>query len=272
MASMNDANFALAAVWITCFPERLFQILFTISGPFIWERNTRPLTRQVISGTLLSTSVMHIAELIIIYLAYGAPFGVYDLSCSRKKPTAGELHLILVKFVFWPLLVASWMRRWFFRGRRGELRHRENELYHLRENFEKMAFSDRSAAAILQFREVYARYTGLTMFLLSRTDPQDRHPLSEFRHDPETKAAAACLYRRDRQKVVIHRRQARIEFLTIIRQLSSGLTSKDELILGSIEIAVILEDPECANGLYSLLPGDRVNAIRAPLRFPKVVN
>ena len=56
-ASVNDANFALAAGWITCFPERLFQILFAISGFFILRARNRQLTRQVISGTLLSAGI-----------------------------------------------------------------------------------------------------------------------------------------------------------------------------------------------------------------------
>ena len=215
---------------------------------------------------------MHIAELTIIYLAYGAPFGIYDLSCAARKPRAGELHLIVARFVFWPVLVASWMRRWFFRGQPRLLPELENEIEQLRERLEKLAVGDRSAAAILAFREVYARYTGLTLFLLARVNSQHRHPLYEFRYDPESTAAAACLYRRDREKVVFHQRQARAEFLDMVGQLSDGLPENDELILSSVEIAALLQDPECTNGLYSLLSDDRTPRIGNQLTFPKTAN
>jgi len=215
---------------------------------------------------------MHIAELIIIYIAYGAPFGIYDLSCSRKRPTAGELHLIAAKFIFWPVLVASWLWRWLLRGRRPVPGQLENEIELLREQLEKIAFGDRSATAILGFREVYARYTGLTLYLLSGVDGQYLHPIFEFRGDPETKAAAACLYRRDREMVALHQWRVRTEFLQLIGQLSAGLPDRDGFILGAAEVAVLLQDPECANGLYSLLPGDRVTRIGARLTFSKTAN
>jgi len=215
---------------------------------------------------------MHIAELIIIYLAYGAPFGVYELSCSRKKPTARELHLVAAKFLFWPVLAASRLLRWFLRGRRPVPGRLENEIELLMEQLEKTAFGDRSASAILGFREVYARYTGLTLYLLSGVDGQYFHPIFEFRHDPETKAAAACLYRRDREKVALHQRQARAEFLKMIGQLSGGLPENDDLILSSVDVATLLQDLDCTNGLYSLLPDDRVTRIGAPLTFPKTAS
>jgi hypothetical protein len=215
---------------------------------------------------------MHFAELIIIYLAYGAPFGVYDLSCSRKKPNAGDMHLIAAKFVFWPVLVGSWIRRWFLRGRGSGFRQLENEIEILREQLERTAFGDRSAAAILGFREVYARYIGLSLFLLSDADRQGVHPILEFGHDPETKAAAACIYRRDREKVALHQRQARAEFLDIIRQLSGGLPENDDLILISVEVATLIQDRDCTQGLYSLLPDNGVTTMRPQITFPKTAN
>jgi hypothetical protein len=217
-------------------------------------------------------TIMHFAELIIIYLAYGAPFGVYDLSCSRKKPSLADLHLTAAKFIFWPVLVGSWVRTWFLRGRRRELGHLENDIEVLREQLERTAFCDGSAETILGFREVYARYTGLTLFLQSGLDRQYLHPIFEFRQDAETKAAAACLYRRDRGKVALHQRQARAEFLDLMGRLSGAPPENDDLILGAVEVATLLQDPACTNALYSLFPDDRVAKLGTPMTFPKTAN
>ena len=160
--------------------------------------------------------VMHLAELTVIYLAYGAPFGVYELSCARKKPSLPQIHLIAASFVFWPVILGSWIWRWFLRGQPSAILQLENKLDLLRDDLEEIAFGDRSAAAILRFREVYARYAGLTLLLMSKVDSPGRHPLLELRHDVATKGAAACLHRRDRQKIAIHQRQARAEFLVVI--------------------------------------------------------
>lgn len=216
---------------------------------------------------------MHFAEFLIIYLAYGAPFGVYDLSRRRKKPTVGELHLVAAKFIFWPLILASWTRKRVLRVRRPMLRHLEIEIDRLREDLEKIAFGDASAALVLRFREVYARYTGLTLFsLVSRVDSQHRHPLFEFHRDPETRAAAACLHRRDREKVAFHQQQARTAFLDVIGQLSAGQPDRSGLVFRAVEVATLLDDPECANELYSLLPDDKGTRIRTSLTFPKAAN
>jgi len=110
------------------------------------------------------------------------------------------------------------------------------------------------------------------LYLLSGVDGQYLHPIFEFRGDPETKAAAACLYRRDREMVALHQWRVRTEFLQLIGQLSAGLPDRDGFILGAAEVAVLLQDPECANGLYSLLPGDRVTRIGARLTFSKTAN
>ena len=215
---------------------------------------------------------MHAAELMVIYLAYGAPFGVYEVTCVRRQLSIADIHLVAAKFLFWPVVVAFWIRNWFLHVQGYAGADLEREIDVIRNDLESVAFDDRSAAAIMQFREVFTRYTGLTLMLMRSKPSPDAHPLIELGDRETPKTALACFYRRHHQKLAFHQQRTRKEFADIIGRVSASQPDHDDLLSNSIRLAILLNDPDCAQILSAMLPDDREKRVRNSLSVPKAAS
>ena len=215
---------------------------------------------------------MQLGELIVIYLAYGAPFGVYDVIFCQKALSIADAPIVAAKFLFWPAIVVSWIYKWFTRGGAYAGVDLKNQIDTIGNSLESLAFSDRSAVTILLFREVFTRYTGLTLMLMpGGTDPKF-HPLQDLLCDEPSQVSAACFKRLDRQRMAFHQHLARKEFLDKISELSATSPAGLDLILNSIELAVALNDLDFARALNGILPDDKSKGIYNPLSVPKPAN
>lgn len=165
-------------------------------------------------------------ELSIIYLACGAPFGVYYLVTSRIEKRKPAFALKLLKnFVFWPqyavrLLVRSeWLRKSFDSyvlrrvGRDFDL---DEKLRRVRKDLERIHLESNNPARIFEFREDFDRYAGLSVEL-SRWTNGDQSTAAEFQSAAgrrATDAISATWKRRNRSRLDAHRDLARTEFLS----------------------------------------------------------
>jgi hypothetical protein len=217
---------------------------------------------------------MHFAEFIIVYLAYGAPFGVYEVTCSRRKLALGDIHRIAAKFIFWPVVLGFWIRRWLIVGYKYTGAALDNEINVIRQNLESLAFGDDSAAAaVLQFREVFNRYTGLILMTSPKRPFQKKYPVLELSVQGSPKVAIACIERLDRQRIVFHQQRARREFLEFIGRLSvSRPPGNIDIILSSVELAMILNDFECGQVLSAMVPSEKGKRMGRPISAPKTVS
>jgi hypothetical protein len=224
----------------------------------------------IINGTLSSAnSRMHAAEFIVIYLTYGAPFGVYEVTCIRRKLSIAEIYLVAAKFLFWPMVVAFWISNWFLNSQKYAIPDLEREIDVVRKDLESAAFDDRSAAAILSFREVVTRYTGLTLMLRRSKPSLNAQPLIELGDMETPKTALACFYRRHHQKLAFHQQRARKEFIEIIGRISASQPDHNDLLSNSIKLAILLNDFDCAAYLSTRLPNDMEKRVCNPLSARK---
>ena len=186
---------------------------------------------------------MSLFDLFIIYFAAGAPFGVYRATTLKRAVTANVVLGLLFQIVLWPVFT---IRMLVGDGKRSEA---GNELDRLKSEIENLAFTESSASAIFDFREIFARYTGLSQAANTEVAPGQISDIFEIGKAENPQLATAILARRNREKVTFHQMTARNEFVDMI----SGLAIDDsEVIALAEQVAVCVHDELAIEDLASL--------------------
>lgn len=167
---------------------------------------------------------MDLIELIVIYLACGAPFGVYQATSKQNARLES-----LMAFLLWPIFAARLLRVRL--ARRPSVI--ENRLDALRIEMEKAAFPNTDIQALFDFREVFDRFTGLAEHVNAA---KQLPAIGSSDQDLQTR----CLDRRNRNRIARHYMQAREEFVGLIAVLSTDNTA---LIALAVELTDHLGDP-----------------------------
>ncbi len=173
-------------------------------------------------------------ELSIIYLACGAPFGVFYLLSSRSEKGRPTFVLkLLGNFVFWPqfavrlLLGSEWLRKLFdsyVLGRVGYDFGDEEKLRRLRKDLERLCVASVGASRIFEFRDDFDRYAGLSVEI-GRLGSGDQFAAGEFQSAAgrkATDAVSATWKRRNEIRLHAHRNIARSEFLAHFSESASN--------------------------------------------------
>ena len=108
---------------------------------------------------------MNFSDLIIIYLACGAPFAVQRfLSRPSGRPVA-ILSAVAISFLCWPANAIAAIWGWFSIGKsngRTETRKTDKlQLDRVQVELEKFIFSGFETISIFEFRDIFFRYAGL---------------------------------------------------------------------------------------------------------------
>ena len=171
-------------------------------------------------------------DLTVVYFAFGAPLGVYEITRNKRSPRT--VVLAAMHFVLWPLFAVASLRRSFAVERPEP--SLEQEVDDLRAEFEAAAFDGRKSDAVLEFRDLYAHYSGLAI-ALGRAGGYGTSELFAVGSHPDANLASRCLERRNRNRLEFHLFQARNEFeeavakLTRINSNIGGLTKKLDVLL-----------------------------------------
>ena len=169
------------------------------------------------------------ADLIVVYLSCGAPFGVLVFLSKHSRPTARTIAESILAAVFWPLLAISWTHR------RLLVRHQDRRI------------DADSAAEISAFAHdpVFIEYETLTRAMNdAMTSPADpASELFELAGHSNPRLAAICAERT--RNALLSRRQ-RASSAALIEHLRYGVAN------GSADLATIEE--------HCRKLGDRVTA------------
>lgn len=182
-----------------------------------------------------------LVNLIIIYFACGSPIGVYRITRSAHLRSPRQAAAVGAYFVLWPIFAPAVLRRSLFHDT-----NIEKAMAIFRSVMEKIAFSGSPTMSVFEFREVFARYTGLTLELNrgGRTDPST--DLLRIAGHRNIALASACMNRRNRTRLSFHQIQARNEFVDLISDLPLSHENRKELAELSLQLAVLLNDKELA--------------------------
>jgi hypothetical protein len=202
---------------------------------------------------------MNISDLFIIYLACGAPCGVYFYLQNRKKLRPANLWLksFLTMFVWIPY---AFVLLHDFATKRKQARLLkeksafEEKLSNLQRRLLQFHFDSSAEHSLFEFREVLDRYAGLTFAAGSLNETPNAAESEIFRIAlrENSRLAAECLHRRNSQRLQFHQNLARRDFLKVLSELKYSAAEPELLKAKALEFAKILSDAEAVEKIYEI--------------------
>jgi hypothetical protein len=199
---------------------------------------------------------MNLRDLLIIYLACGAPFGVYYFLQNRNRTEIKFLWLkSLFRFVFWipfalqmvarTSLLTNLFNSGFDQMNESDAK-KAQEIERIKKNFEKNLIENNFPLSIFEFREIFDRYVGLSLEI--QNENQEISPAEQeiFRitNHGNKKLGEICLNRRNRKRLTFHQKLARRDIFEIFRSFVVESTESQHLIDTALKLADLLGDFE----------------------------
>ena len=181
---------------------------------------------------------MYWLDLAIIYFAFGAPFGVFQITAKREI-TLSSFFRIASGYLLWPLLAIQSVAQFVFT----KPTEHKDELESIRIEFEKITLANVTANELYAFREVFYRYTGLAQTADETPHPLNNAPLLNIANHAHRNVRNACLVRTDRQKLNIQ--------LSIARQDFAEMTISTKTKSIGWALANYFEDKALADSIHS---------------------
>ena len=189
---------------------------------------------------------MTILDLLIIYLACGSPFGVYQLTRDDEK---SDRWMAVAAFLVWPVFLVKFI----YERLSPRAPTKKEQIDRIISDLEQLAFSDMEAASIFEFREAFDRYVGLAESLAQ--DEPSQGPMTELigvsgRELDE--ATTECLNRRNYRKLTFHLTIARNEFLDLVRRVERDETKGPKAAALTLELADLIGDIDAKDQVIEL--------------------
>ena len=160
---------------------------------------------------------MEFSDLLIIYFAAGAPFGVYRITTVRGRPDLKAIVNVALYLCLWPVYTILLLRDQFSAGTTDVS---SGVIDSIRTGIEQLAFANGSAGAIFEFREIFNRYAGLSEAAMAEVPTTLLGEFFELSSSDNKPLASACIARRNREKLALHHTRARNEFVDLISGLA----------------------------------------------------
>ncbi len=215
---------------------------------------------------------MNFLELSIIYLACGAPFGVYYYFQQRETQQlwqrspelwAKSFLVMLFWIPFAAKLLKDLLLRKFSQAANNQISSTNPSNTNSFDNFERkfaqLLLEENTEVSIFEFRESFQRYTGLTQEVFTKTqnNPVEINPFFEVTNHENSQLATVCLNRRNRLQLETHHKLARKDFLQLLEKLNSMLIDKEKLSVIAFQFARIIDDFEFSNEISQIFEGSK---------------
>jgi len=199
---------------------------------------------------------MNLRDLFIIYLACGAPFGVYYFLQNRNHLRTNILWLkSLLRFVFWiPFAIQMVARKSLFtnlyafrfdKSANSDAK-KEIEIEEIKKLFENTFAEKDFSLSIYEFREIFDRYVGLSVEI--QTENEDFSPseteIFRITNHNNKNLAEICLHRRNRKRLSFHQKLARRDFFEIFKRILDKSSAPQTHFDNALKLADLIEDSE----------------------------
>jgi len=182
-----------------------------------------------------------VADMIVIHFAFGSPFGVYQLARGGSIRSPRSAANVALHFALWPIFALAFFQRWLGEYTRPSVITFEDKIATLRSKIEEIVFSTRSPVSVLEFREVFTRFTDLAMALNQGKLANPSRELLKASGNTHYATASSCIDRRNRQRMQFHLQQTRNEFFALL-SLSSDPLSRNLSIDLLVQLEHLLDD------------------------------
>jgi hypothetical protein len=237
---------------------------------------------------------MNSLDIFIIYLACGAPVGVYYFLQNRGSIQSNTFWLkTLFTFLFWMPSAFFLLRQnkslkiasVFSFDKTSQLdSKREERFQSIQKRIEKNLLDGKLKISIYELREIVERYIGLSLAAENESEEVCKQEAEIFRISEikNIELGAVCLKRRNRKRLSFHQTEARKDFLHLIKQLSESDSNVKDIKSQAIELVKLLKDLKAQAALEKNFAGHlqtgetiRVQALEKNLwkpELPKLVS
>ncbi len=175
----------------------------------------------------------------VIYFAFGSPIGVCQLTpgCTVRSPRSAMA--IAARFILWPIFAVALCKNWLSANENAP--DIERQIANIRRKIEFLAFTDNPTILVFEFREIFNRFTGLSIALKKgNASSQPKQELFKVGKHGNIALASACLDRRNRRRLAFHQKQARAEFDYLIVALARSQPNGYEITAIASQLVQVL--------------------------------
>lgn len=195
---------------------------------------------------------MNVTDLIIIYLACGSPFGVYQITKRQPARSGAEWLKVVLSFIFWPAIAVALLVGKIFPNEVLRKAEFQNHIEDLRLDFEQAAFAGESISSLFEFRETFYRFVGLSEAADEIQTGRSSAEIFEVSGHNNKSLATRCLARKNTRKLSYHRSAAREEFVGLISRLTATGEHRIEITGLALELADHLHDHAAAGAFQAM--------------------
>lgn len=208
---------------------------------------------------------MNLIDIIIIYLTFGAPFGVYFFYQQRDFSNSPKVWInsLLVTLFWFPFafkLLHLVVTKRFRNSQFAEKTLSDSLLRSKIENFEKIfsqiLLEKNVDISLFDFRETFERYVGLSIFTKEEDESVELNEaefdLFQITNHENKKLATKLLNRRNRSRLMAHQILARKDFLRMIEKIDSSLFEKEKVRTLAIDFVKLVKDVEAHSELHKI--------------------
>lgn len=205
---------------------------------------------------------MNFTDFLIIYLACGAPLGVYYFFQNRK--TLYQNHLWLNSFltttVWFPYafrllqdFVTGKLLTYKFTKIRETDALRKNKLDAIEKEVSQILLAEHTGIALFDFRETFQRYSGLTIALQNavefETAAENEKELFRIAGNENVELGAKCLRRRNLNRLKFHQNLARIDVIEMFGAINAETKESEKFRFLANSYFKLLNDVKAENAL-----------------------
>ena len=205
---------------------------------------------------LPNLTAMNFSEAIIIYLACGAPFGVYYFVNQRNRYKSVLIQTIFITVVWIPFAFAL-LKRYFSgilreSGRSKKIASKDQEILNAKKTLEQAFLRSDIGISVFEIREVMDRYIGLSVSAIDEDKTDFSNPqFFEAAGNQNAQLALKCFQRRNRKLLYFHQTLAGQDFFNLIAKTFFDTDIKNV----SLKLVQLLNDAITEKKLKLLFAG-----------------
>lgn len=217
---------------------------------------------------------MNFFDLFIIYLACGAPFGVYYYLTQRNGNNRTFFKTVLIS-LFWLPFAFQLLRRYITKELPNSILAkkdfvRDEEILAVKKELEDIFIKNKFDISVFELREIFDRYVGLTETALNQNDSNETNSeFFEIAGNKNTRLASKCHQRRNRRLLFFHHTLAGQDFLQVISEFVSRFPADEEIGKTALKLVGILNDEATKKNLKLLLKSKMQSREEIPVQKPE---
>lgn len=205
---------------------------------------------------------MSFTDFLFIYLSIGAPLAVYFFLQNKNRLNSRQLWLkTILEFIFW-IPYAFRLFKNYLRKAHSETAFAAIEisdspgkkLLELQRKLENSITETGSDLTLFEIREIFDRYTGLTLELKDADNFEPRHANEIFNisANKNSEIASLCNQRRNLKRLSFHQKLASNDFVDLISDIYYQGKLTQTLYSRVLEITGLLKDSEMQNEIEKM--------------------